>query len=60
MLTFSGSGAMNNYKDTGYTAPWREFKDDIKKAVVEDGVTSVGEYAFARTSKGRYVRTPLR
>lgn len=47
VLTFSGSGAMNNYKGTGYTAPWREFKDDIKKAVVEDGVTSVGEYAFA-------------
>ena len=40
-------GAMNNYKSTDYTAPWREFKDEIKKVVIEDGVTSVGEYAFA-------------
>ena len=38
---------MNNYKSTDYTAPWREFKDEIKKVVIEDGVTSVGEYAFA-------------
>ena len=47
VLTFSGTGAMYNYNDTGYTAPWREFKDEIKKVVIEDGVTTVGEYAFA-------------
>lgn len=39
---------MSNYKSTDYTAPWREFKDEIKKVVIEDGVTSVGGVCLCR------------
>lgn len=58
VLTLSGSGAMSNYKSTDYTAPWREFKDEIKKVVIEDGVTSVGEYAFADCTNLEEVALP--
>jgi len=43
-LTISGTGAMNNY--AGDTFPWYLSKATIKKVVIEDGVTSIGDYAF--------------
>lgn len=55
-LRISGSGAMNNYEQTreepdqdgkarfGSTAPWSG--STITRVVIEDGVTSVGTYAF--------------
>ena len=44
-LTISGSGAMYNYS-WAETAPWHSFSNSITNIVVEEGVTSVGEYAF--------------
>ena len=45
VLTISGTGAMPNY--TSDNRPeWEKFKDYILKVVIEDGVTSVGAYAF--------------
>lgn len=46
VLTISGSGEMPGF---GYEAarPWHTYKDEIKKAVIENGVTSVGNYAFS-------------
>ncbi|MCC8162762.1 MAG: leucine-rich repeat protein, partial [Lachnospiraceae bacterium] len=44
-LTISGSGTMNNYSSGG--APWYEYRASIFKIVVESGVTSIGNYAFA-------------
>lgn len=42
-LTISGTGAMRDY--TWSTGPW--YQDSrVKKVVVEDGVTSIGNYAF--------------
>lgn len=43
-LTISGSGAMKNY---GYNVPWRSNQTEILSVVMEPGVTSIGEYAFA-------------
>ncbi|MBQ3141043.1 MAG: leucine-rich repeat domain-containing protein, partial [Clostridia bacterium] len=44
VLTISGSGPMEDY---GYdTAPWFAQRGDIKKIVIESGVTSVGNFAF--------------
>lgn len=43
VLTISGSGQMDNYSSA--IAPWYS-SDDIKKVVIEEGVTSVGEDAF--------------
>ena len=39
-LTISGNGNMGNYD---YTAPWGS---NIKSVVIENGVTSIGKYAF--------------
>lgn len=53
-LTISGTGAIENFVsyfdiDLGdYTsAPWYWHYNDITAVVIEDGVTSIGDYAFA-------------
>jgi len=43
VLTISGTGAMTSYTENN-GAPWRDL--DFQEAVIEDGVTSIGEYAF--------------
>ena len=43
-LTISGTGAMDHF--TYQNAPWEEYRDQIRAVVIEDGVTSVGRYAF--------------
>ena len=44
-LTVSKEGDMPNY-DEGET-PWDFQRDDIKKIVIKEGVTRIGDYAFA-------------
>lgn len=47
LLTVSGTGAMSNYSED--EGPWRKnsYQNSLIKAlVVEDGVTSIGKYAF--------------
>ena len=52
ILTITGTGNMYNYSSSYYggesvtTAPWRQYYKSIKSVVVEDGVTSIGNYAF--------------
>ena len=41
-LTISGTGEM----DEPRYAPWDSYRDDIKIVIVEDGVTTIGKYAF--------------
>ena len=50
-ITISGTGAMANfdspYMGYGTPAPWlAAYADDITSIVIEEGVTTVGEYAF--------------
>ena len=46
-LKISGSGKMTNYNAyQDYHSPWYWDRDSIKKVVVENGVTSIGAYAF--------------
>ena len=53
-LTVSGSGAMDNYyqatvwdyDQNNIPAPWFDHRDDIKKVIIEDGITMIGAYAF--------------
>ena len=40
-LTFSGEGAMENYQTMHFVAPWKEISNQIKKIVIENGVTSI-------------------
>ena len=44
VLTISGEGEMAEYSATGY--PWYSQRKNIKKVIIEDGVTSIGSYAF--------------
>lgn len=49
VLTISGTGEMFDFGDGSITSkqpPWLDYKPDIKKVVIENGVTSVGKYAF--------------
>lgn len=43
-------GSANNTVYTIYTTPWWSYRDDIKKVILGDEVTSIGNYAFAYCS----------
>ena len=50
VLTISGTGDMYDYEFTGMeptNAPWIEYQEEISSLIVSDGVTSIGDYAFA-------------
>ena len=55
LLTIYGNGAMSNYSRT---PPWASYKDSITHAVVESGVTSIGNYAFYEHSALLSVELP--
>ena len=44
-LTISGSGEMFNYYSN--PSPWKKHRENIRIVIIEDGVTSIGEYAFS-------------
>ncbi len=46
-LTVSGNGAMENFDNAGNKAPWADKRDGITRLVIEEGVTSIGNFAFA-------------
>ncbi len=52
ILTIIGNGKMDGYASSsgiGWVPskiPWNDFKKTIKEIVINDGVTSIGEYAF--------------
>ena len=43
-MIIGGSGTMTNYEQN--TQPWNSYRNSIKEIVVEEGITSVGSYAF--------------
>ena len=48
-LTISGSGAMkmDNYNDYFfYGVPWHSYRHSITAVIIENGVTTIGDYAF--------------
>ncbi len=51
-LTIFGEGAMNDYRyyswDNQYgETPWKQYRSSIKKIVIEEGITEIGNWAFA-------------
>ena len=46
VLTISGTGTMTNYSSSSSRAPWYSNRSFIKSVVIEEGVTSIGNYAF--------------
>ncbi|MBP3413771.1 MAG: leucine-rich repeat domain-containing protein, partial [Clostridia bacterium] len=52
VLTISGIGDMYNWNwNDSSKAPWYSYASNIKKAVIKNGVTSIGSYAFYGCSK---------
>lgn len=50
VLTISGAGAMPDF--TAYTkTPWKDYRTTITGLVIGDGVTRIGQYAFASCTK---------
>jgi len=46
ILTISGNGAMPDYAYGAGSPPWWGYIYDIRTVIIEDGVTSIGNYAF--------------
>ena len=61
ILTISGTGEMKNY-DYNYgdniDAPWKPYRTEIQTVVIEDGVTSIGDWAFYNCSALTQVTLP--
>ncbi|MBR2952989.1 MAG: leucine-rich repeat domain-containing protein [Clostridia bacterium] len=57
-LTISGTGEMENYSEYHYTPPWSIYFYTIKHLVVNDGVETIGDYAFFTCDKLESVALP--
>ena len=62
-LTISGTGAMYDYAyrydtESGSTQPWKDFPNSIKKVVIKDKVTDIGDFAFKGCEKLTSVTIP--
>ena len=61
VLTISGTGAMANYYfPWGEYTPWYEERARITSVVLQEGVTSIGEYAFSECSSLTDITIPER
>ena len=53
-LTISGTGDMNDYTDSTAAGtnppPWHTHDKEIKRLVIEEGIISIGTWAFTRTN----------
>lgn len=45
-LTISGTGAMKNYSRVNSKSPWYSYRSQFQSVVIEEGITSIGEFAF--------------
>ena len=58
VLTIFGSGPMYNYISTDNATPWYDYNDSIKTIVINDGVTSIGNFAFSHIFNVTQVSIP--
>lgn len=56
-LIISGQGEMNQFYDSRYV-PWRTYRDDITSVTLEEGITSIGDYAFSECKNLTSVSLP--
>lgn len=56
-LTFSGTGEMDN-GDLGDFVPWEELCEQILYIVIEDGISSICDYAFEGTTQLKGISIP--
>ena len=61
-ITIYGSGAMTDYSyyhiDGGYSTPWYGYASAVKEVIIEAGVSSIGDYAFAECSSLTKISIP--
>ncbi len=57
-LVISGNGAMADY-DGYLSTPWYNYRSDITRVAIENGVTSIGEFAFCRFSNLTSTELPI-
>ena len=61
-LAFTGYGRMMNFTDPrepyDYPPPWYDYRNGIKAATFQTGITSVGDYAFFQCTKLESVSLP--
>ena len=58
VLTISGTGTMTDYNDSDNLSPWHNAGVTVTGLVVEDGVASIGDYAFVGISGLKEVTLP--
>ena len=46
LLTISGTGAIDDYDDSGEDVPWMDYWTDIQAVVIGEGITRIGNNAF--------------
>lgn len=56
-LVISGKGEMRDYTDA-HMAPWLDSASAIKRIVVKEGITSIGDLAFYNCDKALFVALP--
>ena len=60
-LTISGEGSMANYGWIDFdirSSPWYSYRSDITKVIIENGVTSISNYAFSNCSSLTSITIP--
>ena len=57
-LTISGQGRMDHYSTYGPDIAYAPWGEDVKSVTIEEGVTSIGSYAFYRCTNLSSVITP--
>lgn len=57
LLTIKGNGTMSNYSDAS-DAPWYLYNTYIKEVKIEEGVISIGDYAFYSCKSLKYITIP--
>jgi len=57
-LTISGTGEMYSYYGDGIVTPWNDHREEITNLVIEEGITVIGEAAFASLTGLKSVSLP--
>ncbi len=57
-LTIDGTGDMNHYDSYWYPRPWRDYCDSITTIQINEGVKSIGGYAFCGCSSLTSITIP--
>ena len=57
LLTISGTGKMKNWERASYV-PWNNVKEKIKNILINNGVTSIGDYAFDSCTSLEQIEIP--